>query len=105
MSAVDRAVIRLAYYELRYRPEIPAKASLNEAVELAKGFGDADSHSFVNGVLDRLARDLAAGKAPVAEPAPEEGEGPDPEADAGPEAATAAEGGPDVEDPDEDAGD
>ncbi|MDR1040873.1 MAG: transcription antitermination factor NusB [Deltaproteobacteria bacterium] len=58
MSPVDRALIRLAYFEMLYRPEVPVKTCLNEAVELAKGFGNSDSQAFVNGVLDRLARTL-----------------------------------------------
>ena len=56
MSAVDRGLIRLAYYEMSHRDDIPAKVSLNEALEIAKVFGDEDSGSFINGVLDRLMR-------------------------------------------------
>ncbi|MDR1314586.1 MAG: transcription antitermination factor NusB, partial [Deltaproteobacteria bacterium] len=63
MGAVDRALIRLAYFEMRYQPDVPVKTSLNEAVELAKGFGNSDSQAFVNGVLDRLAKDLPARQA------------------------------------------
>ncbi|MDR2612185.1 MAG: transcription antitermination factor NusB [Deltaproteobacteria bacterium] len=71
MDAVDRSLIRLAYYEMRFRPDIPVKAVLNEAVELAKAYGNPDSQAFVNGILDRLARTLgearaAAGSAPSA---------------------------------------
>jgi N utilization substance protein B len=51
---VDRAIIRLAYYEMRWRDDIPPKVSLNEAIELAKDFGDSDSGAFINGVLDKL---------------------------------------------------
>jgi N utilization substance protein B len=58
MARVDRNILRLATYELMLLPEIPARVTLNEAVELAKRFGNEDSPAFVNGVLDRLASDL-----------------------------------------------
>ncbi len=58
MSRVDRNILRLATYELTKRPEIPARVSLNEAVELAKRFGAEGSAGFVNGVLDRIASDV-----------------------------------------------
>ena len=48
-------------FELKYRPDIPKKVSLNEAVELGKNFGTEESSAFVNGLLDRIA--LALGKA------------------------------------------
>lgn len=54
MSPVDRGLIRLAYFEMLYRQDIPPKVSLNEALEIAKSYGDDDSCSFINGVLDRL---------------------------------------------------
>jgi N utilization substance protein B len=56
MSPVDLALIRLALYEARYR-EVPPKVCLNEAIEMAKGFGNQDSGAFVNGVLDKLLRE------------------------------------------------
>ena len=56
MSPVDRGLIRLAYFEILYRDEIPPKVSLNEALEIAKSFGDDDSAPFINGVLDKLMR-------------------------------------------------
>lgn len=58
MAKVDRNVIRLAVYELLERPDIPRKVTINEAVELAKRFGDENSSAFVNGVLDRIAETL-----------------------------------------------
>jgi N utilization substance protein B len=61
MARVDRNILRLAAFELLCLPEVPRKVTLNEAVELAKRFGDEDSPAFVNGVLDRIASD--AGKA------------------------------------------
>jgi len=58
MACVDRNIIRLAVFELMTLPDVPRKVTLNEAVELAKRFGDESSPSFVNGVLDRIANDL-----------------------------------------------
>jgi N utilization substance protein B len=54
MVAVDRNLLRLAVYELLYRPDIPAKVVINEAVELAKRYGTEASGAFVNGLLDRI---------------------------------------------------
>ncbi len=54
MANVDRNVIRLATYEILYRPDIPGRVSLNEAIELAKRFGGEESAKFVNGILDRI---------------------------------------------------
>ncbi|NIQ93926.1 MAG: transcription antitermination factor NusB [Desulfuromonadales bacterium] len=56
MARVDLAILRLASYELLYCPETPASVVLNEAVELAKRFGTKESPSFVNGILDKVAR-------------------------------------------------
>lgn len=55
MARVDRNIIRLATFELMYCPDVPARVTLNEAIELAKRFGDEHSPAFVNGVLDRIA--------------------------------------------------
>lgn len=70
MSPVDRGLIRLAYYEMLYRDDIPPKVSLNEALEIAKNYGDDDSGSFINGVLDRLMRQVSppTGPAPAEKP-------------------------------------
>jgi transcription antitermination factor NusB len=54
MSAVDRNILRLGAAEILYRSDIPPKVAINEAVELAKKYGDADSGRFVNGILDAL---------------------------------------------------
>ena len=54
MPTVDRNILRLAAFELLYRPDIPSKVSINEAVDLGKKFGSEDSGSFVNGILDRI---------------------------------------------------
>jgi N utilization substance protein B len=55
MSRVDRNILRLATGELVYFPQTPVKVAINEAVELAKRFGAAESPAFVNGILDRIA--------------------------------------------------
>ncbi len=57
MSIVDRNILRLGAFELLHCDDIPANVSINEAVELAKRFGTKDSRGFVNGILDRIARD------------------------------------------------
>ena len=54
MPTVDRNILRLAIYELLYQPDIPAKVSINEAVDLGKKYGSEDSGSFINGILDRI---------------------------------------------------
>lgn len=58
MSRIDRNVLRLGVFELKYRPDIPRKVSINEAVELGKNFGNEESSAFVNGLLDRVAAAL-----------------------------------------------
>ena len=70
MNAVDRNVLRLAVFELFYRSDIPLIVSVDEAVELAKAFGDRDSGKFVNGILDRLMHDAA--ETPASDSAPME---------------------------------
>ena len=54
MAIIDRNVLRLGVYELLYTEDIPPKVSINEAVELAKKFGDIESSKFVNGILDKI---------------------------------------------------
>ena len=60
MSTVDRNILRAGVYELLWHPEVPAKVAINEAIEIAKKFGTQESSRFINGVLDRIARDLRA---------------------------------------------
>lgn len=60
---VDRAILRLAYYEM-ISGHAPVKVAINEAVELAKQFGAENSPAFINGVLDKLAKQLAEAEAP-----------------------------------------
>lgn len=59
MAAVDRNVLRLGAYELAYSSDTPASVALDEAIELGRRFGSADSPAFVNGVLDRFLKNLA----------------------------------------------
>ena len=54
LSVVSKAVIRLAVYELMFMSDIPAKVSINEAIELSKKYDDEKSYAFVNGVLNAL---------------------------------------------------
>lgn len=54
MAVVDRNVLRMAIYELVERPEVPARVVIDEAVEIAREFGDAETPQFVNGVLDAI---------------------------------------------------
>lgn len=56
LDPVEHAILLLGAYELMFRPEVPWKVIVNEAVNLAKLFGAEDGFKFVNGVLDRLAR-------------------------------------------------
>ena len=60
VDPVERAILRIGAYELAFRPEIPWRVVINEAVELAKMFGGEQGHKYVNSVLDRLARKLRA---------------------------------------------
>lgn len=53
VDQIDRAVLRLATYELKFQADTPYKVIINEAIELAKAFAADDSHKFVNGVLDK----------------------------------------------------
>ena len=54
MAVIDRNILRLACCELLFLEEIPSKVSINEAVELAKKYGDLESSKFVNGILDKI---------------------------------------------------
>ena len=58
LPAVDRNILRIAIYELRFARDTPPKIAINEAVELAKRFGGEGSQRFVNGVLGAVMRDL-----------------------------------------------
>lgn len=54
MAVIDRNVLRIGVYELLFTDDIPPKVTINEAVELAKKYGDLDSGKFVNGILDKI---------------------------------------------------
>ncbi|MBP7748265.1 MAG: transcription antitermination factor NusB [Phycisphaerae bacterium] len=69
MQPVDRNILRLGLYELLECPKTPPAIVINEAIELARRFGGAESPAFVNGVLDHVRRGLAAASEPV-EPSP-----------------------------------
>lgn len=58
LDVVEKAILRLATYELTVRIDVPYKVVINEAIELAKSFGAEDSHKFVNGVLDKAVKTL-----------------------------------------------
>ncbi len=58
LGPVERALLRIATYELMERIDVPYKVVINESVTLAKKFGAQDSHKFINGVLDQAARQL-----------------------------------------------
>ena len=58
MAVVDRNILRLAVYELGWRADTPPKVVINEAIEIAKKFGTRESSRFINGILDRVHREL-----------------------------------------------
>ena len=60
LDPVEHGILLLAAFELTNHPEVPWKVVVNEAVNLAKTFGAEDGYKFVNGVLDKLARDIRA---------------------------------------------
>jgi transcription antitermination protein NusB len=62
VDPVERAVLRLGAYELVHCPEIPYRVVINEAVDLAKAFGAEQGHRYVNGVLDKIARQVRGGE-------------------------------------------
>jgi len=71
MATVDRNILRISVYELVHRPDIPPSVSINEAVELAKKYGDKDSFRFVNGILGQVARELEGQASPGSRPSEE----------------------------------
>jgi len=60
VDPVERAILRAGAFELLYSPAVPYRVAINEAVDLARLLGAEQGHRFVNGVLDRLARDVRA---------------------------------------------
>jgi transcription antitermination factor NusB len=57
MALVDRNILRMAVYEMLHLKDIPAKVSINEAIELGKRFSTQQSGAFINGILDRIRRE------------------------------------------------
>jgi len=68
MAVIDRNIMRLGIYELLFVQDIPPKVSINEAVELAKKFGDVESGKFVNGILDGVYRNESASRKTLVSP-------------------------------------
>ncbi|EJR52346.1 transcription antitermination factor NusB [Bacillus cereus VD107] len=54
ISIVDRSILRVAVYEMKYMEEVPHNVTINEAIEIAKTFGDEESRRFINGVLSNI---------------------------------------------------
>ena len=66
VDPIERTVLRIGTYELQFRPEIPVRVVLNEAIELARVFGAEEGYRFVNGVLDRCQKLCRGSELPVA---------------------------------------
>jgi len=62
VGRVELNLLRLGVYEMLYRADVPFKVSMNEALELDKQYGDARSHTFVNGILDAVSKALDKGE-------------------------------------------
>lgn len=60
MAPVDLSILRIGAYELLYREDIPARVSINEAIEIAKRYGTKESPAFINGLLDKIAQQAEA---------------------------------------------
>ena len=66
VDPIERAVLRIAAYELRHRPDVPYRVVINEAIETTKRFGSEHGHTYVNGVLDHAAAAWRAAEAQAA---------------------------------------
>lgn len=64
IDPIELAVLRIAIYELIHRPDVPYRVIINEALELTKKFGSVDGHKFVNGILDRIAKECRVHELP-----------------------------------------
>ena len=64
MSLVDRNILRIAVFEMRYGQDVPARVAINEALEIAKLYSIPDSVAFINGILDAVQGEQAADPAP-----------------------------------------
>jgi len=58
LDPIERTLLRMGTFELAHRPDVPYKVVINEAVSLTKKFGATDGHKYINGVLDKVAREL-----------------------------------------------
>ena len=70
VDQIERAVLRIAAYELLHRPDVPYRVVINEAIDTAKRFGSEHGHAYVNGVLDKAAADWRAPEVAAARRAP-----------------------------------
>ncbi len=59
MASIDRNILRFAAYELLFRKDIPSAVTINEALEIAKKYSSSESASFINGILDKIAKECA----------------------------------------------
>lgn len=60
IDPIERAVLRIAAYELQHRPDVPYRVVINEAIEVTKRFGAEHGHTYINGVLDKAAKEWRA---------------------------------------------
>lgn len=74
MSSVDRNILRIAVFELIFRPDIPAKVTINEAIDVGKKFGTEESGAFINGILDSIRLALERGEISIESGSPGTGE-------------------------------
>lgn len=58
LAKVDRAILRIAVFEMLFRDDIPSEVSINEAIEIAKTYGSSDSQKFINGILGSIYRNI-----------------------------------------------
>ncbi|MEK7364961.1 MAG: transcription antitermination factor NusB, partial [candidate division NC10 bacterium] len=61
MAVVDRNILRAGIFELLWTTDVPPKVAINEAIEVAKKFGTQESSRFINGILDRIHKELRPG--------------------------------------------
>ncbi|MFT8788412.1 MAG: transcription antitermination factor NusB [Bifidobacterium psychraerophilum] len=97
MAVVDRNILRIATWEIKYNPEVPSKVAIDEALSLAKTLSDAESPSFIHGVLSAIddhKDEIEEIVIPVAEPESPEPESPEPES---PESESPESEGPEQE--------
>jgi transcription antitermination factor NusB len=58
MAVIDRNILRIALFELLYKSDTPSNVIINEAIEIAKKYGDSKSYQFINGILDKAAKEI-----------------------------------------------